>query len=71
MEISSNYITDINRALKNIKFKIMADFVWAYQASIIIVTNKITSQLDLQMIKKYVKNASVIDIDKVKVPRLS
>ena len=27
MEISSNYITDINRALKNIKFKIMADFV--------------------------------------------
>jgi len=70
MESLDNYITNINRALKNVKSKVMADFVWVDQAGIVIVTNKVASQLDLQTIEKYIKNASDIDIDKVEVPRL-
>jgi len=34
------------------------------------VTNKVTSPLDLQMIKKYVKNTNYIDLDKVNTPCL-
>jgi len=69
-ESSGNYITNINRALKNVKSKVIADFVWADQAGIVIVTNKVVSQLNFQTIEKYVKNASDIDINKVEVPRL-
>jgi len=34
------------------------------------MTNKVTSSLDLQMIKNYVKNTNYISTDKVEVPRL-
>ena len=71
IEESSVYVTNINRALKNIKSEVMADFVHSDQAGITIVTNKVTSSLDLQAIKKYVKNANHIKVDKVKVPYLS
>ena len=50
--------------------KVMADFIWVDQAGIVIIINKVTSQLNLQMIEKYIKNASDIDIDKVEVFRL-
>jgi len=66
----SDYITNINRALKNVKSKVMADFIWVDQAGIVIIINKVTSQLNLQMIEKYIKNTSDIDIDKVEVFRL-
>lgn len=71
IEESSVYVTNINRALKNIKSEVMADFVHSDQAGITIVTNKVTSSLDLQAIKKYVKNANHIKVGKVKVPYLS
>ena len=70
MEESSVYITNINRALKNIKSKVMANFVCSDQAGITIVTNKVTSLLDLQTIEKYVKNTNYIKADEVKVPHL-
>ena len=70
IESSNDYIANINRALKNIKSKVMADFIQVDKASMIIVTNKVTSQLDLQTIKKYIKNTYDIDADKVEVPRL-
>ena len=48
----------------------MVDFVHSDQADITIITNKVTSSLNLQMIEKYIKNASLIIVDKVKVPQL-
>jgi len=51
MKTFSNHITNINRALKNIKSKIMADFIYTDQTGITIITNKVTSQLDLQTIR--------------------
>ena len=41
------HIFNINKALKNIKFKILADFVYTDYWGFIIMTNKITSQSDL------------------------
>ena len=70
MEMSNNHITNINRALRNIKSKVMADFICADQTGITIVINKVTSQLNLQTIEKYIKSTSNIDANKVEVPRL-
>ena len=52
---SSTYITNINRALKNIKMDVMVDFVWSYCNGIIIMTNKVVSNSELQTIENYVK----------------
>ena len=47
MESSSSHITNLNRALKNIKSDILADFVYMDQAGITIITNKVVSFLSL------------------------
>jgi len=62
MSISSKHITNINRALKNIKSEILADFVYTDYRSLIITTNKVASQSDLNTIKKYIKNVDTIKL---------
>jgi len=52
IETSSTHITNLNRALKNIKSEVMADFIYSDQAGIIIATNKAVSPLNLQTIEK-------------------
>ena len=68
MESSSTHITNLDRALKNIKSEFMADFVCIDQTDIIIVINKVTLSFNLQTIKKYVKNTNLINLNKVNVP---
>jgi len=70
MEDSSAYITNINRALKSIKSKVVADFACLENSGIIITTNKVTASLNLQIIEQYVKNVSYIEADNVEAPRL-
>ena len=53
---SRSYVTNINRTLKNIKSEVMADFIHMENSGLVIMTNKVTSALDLQTIKKYIKN---------------
>ena len=65
MESSSTHITNLNRALKNIKSEVIVDFIHMNQAGITIVINKVTSSLNLQMRERYVKNTNYIDLDKV------
>ena len=48
---SSTHIMNINKALKNIKSIIVADFVCLENTGIIIITNKVVFPLDLQMIE--------------------
>ena len=43
----STHITNINRVFKNIKSKVIADFVRSDQAGIVIVTNKVAAPLNL------------------------
>ena len=71
IEESNTYVTNINRALKNIKSEVMVNFVWVETNSIIIVTNKVALFLNLQTIENYIKNANCINTNGVKVPRLS
>ena len=70
MEKSSIYITNINRVLKNIKSKVIANFIYMNLADIIIMTNKVAFSLDLQIIEKYVKNTNLIDSDNIDTPCL-
>jgi len=61
----SAHIGNINRAFKNIKLEVKADLVWAEQAGIIIVTNKIAVPLDLQTIEQYIKSTNQIEVENV------
>ena len=67
MESSNAHITNLNRALKNIKSEVMADFFCMEQIDITIVTNKVILSLNLQTIKIYIKNTNYIDLDKVDI----
>jgi len=70
IESSSEHIANLNRVLKNIKSDVMANFVHMDQAGITIITNKVTTFLNLQIIKRYVKNTNQIDLDNVETPLL-
>ena len=69
--LSSDHIANLNRVLKNIKSNIMADYAYMDQNSIIIVTNKITSSLDFQMIENYTKNIEYINSENIETSCLS
>jgi len=70
MEDSYTYISNLNRALKNIKSNIMVNFVYQEITDIVIITNKIVSDLKLQIIKRYIKNINSIEDKGVNVPQL-
>ena len=67
---SNKYVTNINRALKNIKSEIMADFVHTDHCGLIIITNKVASQSDLSTIENYIKNIDVIESEDIITPHL-
>ena len=62
------YIANINRLLRNVKSEILVDFIQSDQIGIIVVTNKVALQSDLQIIENYVKNIDNIDISGIEVP---
>ena len=66
MKNSGNYVININRLFKNIKSEYKADYIKSEKSSIVIITDKIASALDLQTIEQYVKSSNKIDADKVK-----
>ena len=57
--------------LKSIKLEVMVDFVGSDYIEITIVTNKVTTSLDLQTIETYVKEIYQIDLEKVEASKLS
>jgi len=67
---SSIHIANINRALKNIKSDVMANLIHVENKGVVISTNKVASPLDLQSIKKYVKNAQCIKTEQIESLRL-
>ena len=70
MVLSNKYIVNINRALKKIKSEVMADFIQADNKGFSITTNKVISNLDLNIIKKYIKNIDVINSEDIMTSRL-
>jgi len=66
----SMHIININRALKNIKSKVMADFICVKDKGIIISTNNVANPSDLQEVEKYVKNMLYMEVDQISFLRL-
>ena len=63
----NKHISNINKALKYIKFDVMANFIQVDYRGLVmtfIATNKAMSTLDLNTIKRY-KNVNAIDSNKV------
>jgi len=58
---SSTHIININRAPKSIKSNVMADFIQINDKDIVISTNNVTSSLDLQEIKRCIKNSLCVE----------
>ena len=71
MKNSSIYIANINRALRNIKSKVLVDFIQSDPLDITAVTNKVSLQSDLQIIEQYIKNSDNINTLQVEVPCFS
>ena len=51
MKNSSAHVTNINRALRNMKSEILVDFICSDLLGITVITNKVFLQLNLQIIK--------------------
>jgi len=68
---SNSHVTNINHALKAIKSNILANFIHVKDKSIVLMTNNILLDLDLQEIEKYIKNLLSSNADKVSSARLS
>jgi len=71
MKNSSMHVTNINRALRNVKSKVLVDFIRSDSLDITAVTNKVSLQSNLQIIKQYIKNSDNINTLQVEVPYLS
>jgi len=67
---SSLHVANINRSLRNAKYKVLADFIQSDSLGIMVVTNKVALQLDLQIIKHYVKNIDNINSLCIEVSQL-
>jgi len=61
MKKSSLHISNINRALRNIKSNVLVDFIHSDHLGITIVTCKVALSSNLQVIENYVKSVDCID----------
>ena len=71
MALFNKHIANINRTLKKIKSEVIVNSIQADNKDLSITTNKVTSNLNLNIIEKYIKNIDVIDSEDVMTPRLS
>ena len=66
----SLHVTNINHALKEIASKTIVDFIHVENKGIIITTNNISSNSDLQKIENYIKSLLSSDVEQILSPRL-
>jgi len=67
---ASNYIANINKALKSIKSDIIADYIQKELIGITIIINKVGSSSDIQVIENFVKNMENINFEDIELLRL-
>ena len=65
---SVSHVTNINHALKSIKSSVCTDFIYADNNGVIISTNNVASNSDLQEIEKYTKNSLQTSDDNIMSP---
>ena len=61
MKNLSAYVTNLNRLLRNTKTEVMVDFIRSDPIGLVIVTNKVAVQSNLQIINQYVKKSNNIN----------
>jgi len=71
MAKSNVYIFNINRLLREVKSNILADFIYFNNKDIVIITNKVATFSDLNIMKKYIKVINNIDISDIMSSRYS
>jgi len=64
------HIANINKAFKEVKSDISADYICSNNREIIITTNKVAASLDLNIVEKYMKELNNVDLNNVISPRL-
>ena len=67
---STAHVTNINRLLRNAKSEVAVDFIRSDPIGLVIVTNKVAIQSDLQIIDQYIKKSEDINELQVEEPRL-
>lgn len=67
----SSYIANINKAFRKIKLDIMADYVWPELIGVTIITNKVASLSNLQVIENFVRNIKNVNSEAIEISRLS
>ena len=70
MASASNYIANINKALKNIKLDVLADYVQQESTGVTIIIYKVASPSNLQTIENVVKNMENINSKDIESPKL-
>ena len=70
MASANKHITNINKTLKNVKSKVMVNFIHLENLRITIISNSVTLQSNLQVMERYIKNMENIRSDNIQVPRL-
>jgi len=70
MKESSHHISNINSVLRNIKSDVLVNFICSDPLGIMVVTCKVTSSSDLQVIENYIKNVNCIDIMDIDISHL-
>ena len=64
------HIANINKAFKEVKSDISANYICSNNREIIITTNKVAASLDLNIVEKYMKELNNVDLNNVISPRL-
>jgi len=64
------HVANINRLLRNAKSEVAVDFIRSNPIGLVIVTNKVASQSDLQIISQYIKKLEDINELQVEEPCL-
>jgi len=64
------HVTNINRLFRNAKSEVVVDFIRSDPVSLVIITNKVAIQSDLQIIGQYIKKSEDINELQVEKPRL-
>jgi len=67
---STFHVANINRLLRNAKLEVAVNFIRSNPIGLVIVTNKVASQSDLQIISHYIKKSEDINELQVEEPRL-
>ena len=67
----ATHVVNINRLLRNTKSEVLVDYIHLDSLKILVITNKVSQQSDLQIIDQYIKNSEDINSLRVDKPRLS